>query len=99
MAEQQPASAFETQWRDRILAGAARYDRARHLPRLCRIGAPDPGEDVIGWLEGEAASLERRYQAGHWSYDLGRHVGLLQALTAERALSKVSTQRMKETVG
>ena len=82
-----------------IAAAADGWQRERMLPRLIAIG-PDELADVgragrllvvrrlIGALRGERA----RGRAGHWSYSLDRHIGLVQALAAERAgLSRVAS--------
>lgn len=66
-----------------IDAGAARYDPARHLERLFPHGPPSaPGADRAR-LERALRVERRKARAGHWSYDLNRHIGLLQALKAE----------------
>lgn len=71
-----------------IVAG---WDRERMLPRLIAVG-PDELADrsrngrlvivrrIIAALRGERT----RGRAGHWSYSLDRHIGLVQALAAER---------------
>lgn len=75
--------------------GAGRYDRSRHLDRVLGGHA-----EVLDAGSGDAAATiarlkralraERRLgRAGHWSYDLNRHFGLLQALKAELAGSPV----------
>jgi hypothetical protein len=39
-------------------------------------------------------AARRRGRAGHWTYDLNRHIGLVQAFRAERAaLSGRRTER------
>ena len=75
-----------------VAGGAAAYDRRRALPRL--IGC-DPGELDRDGAAGErrvkarlmrALRAERRRgRAGHWAYDLDRHLALLQALAGEAA--------------
>jgi hypothetical protein len=75
-----------------VHAGARRYDRARMLPRLVPAG-PDliadrsaAGRAAILKLLARALRGERqRGRAGHWTYSLDRHVGLLQAYLAERS--------------
>jgi hypothetical protein len=71
-----------------VIAG---WDRERMLPRLIPVG---PEELADRTPEGRLAILRRlaqalrgerrRGRAGHWSYDLDRHIGLVQALAAER---------------
>ena len=72
-----------------VRAGAAAYDRARCLPGLIRIDAADIGDDeaavrsVLSRLK-RALRVERtRGRAGHWTYDLNRHIALRQAYDAE----------------
>lgn len=74
-----------------VRAGMASWVRERMLPRLVPIG-PEEIDDLsregrlavirrlIGALRGERA----RGRSGHWSYSLDRHIGLLQAVAAER---------------
>jgi hypothetical protein len=74
-----------------VNAGHKAYDRSHMLPRLLPV-SPD---DIVG-AEPEstrrivlmlacALRVERaRGRAGHWTYDLNRHIGLLQAMKAER---------------
>ena len=78
-------------------ARGAGYQRARTLPRLIAI---EPRElDIPGPALDEAirTRLERalraergRGRAGHWTYDLNRHLALLQALSAEEASTRRS---------
>lgn len=78
--------------RDTVRAGAERYDRARHLPRLIRaVPGEFEGDDaatgaaIVARLTHALAAERRRARGGHWSYDLNRHIALMQALAAERA--------------
>ncbi len=73
-------------------AGAAAYDRRLVLPRLLPLEPADlagPEPDTarrLCRLIARALRAERnRGRAGHWTYDLNRHIGLMQALKAERA--------------
>lgn len=75
-----------------IRAGAQLYDRARHLPGLARatpqeISSTDRavGRILLARLMRALRGERRRGRAGHWSYDLNRHIALLQAIAAERA--------------
>ena len=76
--------------------GAGRYDRARHLDRLLGGHAGlwsdirDPAANIAR-LKRALRSQRRLGLAGHWSYDLNRHLGLLQALKAELARSRTQT--------
>lgn len=74
-----------------VAAGAENWDRATMLPRLVAVG---PEEIADLGREGRLAVFDRlaralrgermRGRAGHWSYSLDRHIGLMQALAAER---------------
>lgn len=83
-----------------VRAGAIRYERARHLPRLIRAG-PDEyaGDDaetaraIVARLVHALNAERRRGRSGHWTYDMNRHIALMQALAAERA----SLARLTET--
>jgi hypothetical protein len=75
-----------------VAAGAAAYDRTTVLPRLIPVGPDDMGPDTAATARRICLRLARalrqernRGRSGHWTYDLGRHLGLLQALRAERA--------------
>jgi hypothetical protein len=74
--------------------GAQRYDGNRHLDRLLggqseiwRGRSSDPAT-TIATLKRALRSQRQLGRAGHWSYDLNRHFGLLQALKAELARSR-----------
>jgi hypothetical protein len=74
--------------------GAGRYDANRHLDRLLgghsdvwRADAGDPAA-AIAKLKRALRSERQLGRAGHWSYDLNRHFGLLQALKAEAARAR-----------
>ncbi len=75
--------------------GAGRYDRDRHLDRLLGGGIWSPAGDdpaqTMARLERALRSQRQLGRAGHWSYDLNRHFGLLQALKAERARARAQT--------
>ena len=73
-------------------AGAILYDRRRDLARLIHLdpfkALPDTAEttDAILASLGRALRAERnRGRAGHWTYDLNRHIALRQAYAAETA--------------
>ena len=90
--------------RDRIRAvrmlidkGAERYDPDRHLDRLLgghSLWSPAAGDpaQTIARLKRALRSQRQLGRAGHWSYDLNRHFGLLQALKAERARARALAQ-------
>ena len=74
-----------------IAGGAELYDRARHLPRLIPVGPDDIADESPAGRRAILARLARalraernRGRAGHWTYDLNRHIGLKQAYAAER---------------
>lgn len=78
------------------VAGAAAaddtiWDRRRMLPRLIAVGpeeladeGPEGRLEVIRRLHRALRGERMRGRAGHWSYSLDRHVGLVRALAAER---------------
>jgi hypothetical protein len=73
-------------------AGAVDYHRATVLPRLIPIGPGELADDsregrrrILAMLARALRSERRRGRAGHWSYDLNRHIGLRQAMVAEAA--------------
>ena len=84
-----------TALRHSLEAGVAAYDRRRMLPRLIGVGPDLIGDETpegrrrILRMLGRALRGERcRGRAGHWTYSLDRHVGLVQAIRAEgRALA------------
>ena len=73
-----------------LTAGLAGYDRVTALARFHRLPAqtiaaqtPEAARAVL--LEIERAMRRERARAGHWTYDLNRHIGLLVAYRAEKA--------------
>lgn len=91
-----------TAMRRNIMAGAHAYDRIRHLPRLVHL-LPDEiealgkaGSTTIVQRLSRALRAERlRGRAGHWTYDLNRHIALHQALLAERARLRSAAPKQK----
>lgn len=74
-----------------VRAGAVAYRREAMLPRLVALPPAELADDGIPAARrivdrlGRALRAERRRgKAGHWTYDLNRHIGLMQALVAER---------------
>ena len=73
-------------------ANARNYVRARDLPKLVALW-PCELEDqseagslrIITKLRRALRAERRRALAGHWSYDLNRHLGLLSAYEGELA--------------
>jgi hypothetical protein len=81
-----------------ISAGVEEYDRGRHLPRLIPVwpkeiaDRSEAGRRAILLKLLKALRAERnRGRAGHWTYDLNRHIGLCQALIAERGRPGIGT--------
>jgi hypothetical protein len=76
-----------------VRSGSDSYDRRLHLPRILPVG---PVEIADVSLAGRRAIVRRlaralraernRGRAGHWTYDLNRHIALAQAYAAERRL-------------
>lgn len=75
-------------WRavDAVMAGTAHYDRERVLPRLLPLarseiasGGQDMQRAIVRRLARAIRAERSRGRAGHWSYDLNRHIGLMQA--------------------
>jgi hypothetical protein len=75
-----------------IERGIAAYRRETHLPRLLPIACSeltnksDNSTQKLCLRLATALRQERvRGRAGHWSYDVNRHLALLEAYRAERA--------------
>jgi hypothetical protein len=73
-----------------INAGCETYDRGRMLVRLLPVGPddilghdPETTRRIVLKLARALRTERARGRAGHWTYDLNRHVGLVQALKAE----------------
>jgi hypothetical protein len=76
-----------------VARGIEPYDRTRHLPRVLPV---DAAELTDASHEGRRRTLARlaralraernRGRAGHWTYDLNRHIALAQAYESERRL-------------
>lgn len=86
------AAAVHTALAAIVTDGAAAYRRAAILPRLLPVGPGDLAPDTVPVARRLCRMLARalrqeraRGRAGHWSYNLDRHIGLLQAFRAERA--------------
>lgn len=74
-------------------AGANCYLRPRDLPRLIALwpreledASPEGSVHILSKLKRALRAERRRALAGHWSYDLNRHLGLMSAYKAELAL-------------
>ncbi len=77
----------------RLISQAEPYDRLRHLPRVLPVGPAELADESVAARRKIVARLARalraernRGRAGHWTYDLNRHIALAQAYTAERRL-------------
>jgi hypothetical protein len=83
-----------------VAAGAALYERARNLPRVlplmagrCEGPEPDTTRLIVRRLA-DALRRERRLgRAGHWTYDLNRHMALAQAWKAETEALRAARPR------
>jgi hypothetical protein len=81
-------------------AGAAAYMRSRDLPKLIALWpreladeSAEGGRYILAKLKSALRAERRRGLAGHWSYDLNRHLGLISAYKAELAgLSRAEAQ-------
>lgn len=74
-----------------IAGGAADYVRRRDLPRVLPVGPDEVADESLAGRRRIVARLARalraernRGRAGHWTYDLNRHIALRQAYLAER---------------
>ncbi len=73
-----------------VAKGAALYERAKNLVRVlplmagdCQGPEPETTRLIVRRLA-QALRRERRLgRAGHWTYDLNRHIALAQAWKAE----------------
>lgn len=73
---------------DSILAGTRHYRRERDLPRLLPLSgihgsSGSDHRDIVKALLQKLRVERQRGRAGHWSYDLNRHIALWQAFMAE----------------
>jgi hypothetical protein len=73
-----------------VAGGRGAYDRRRCLPRLIALGSrdldgADPALDreILVRLKRALRGERARGRAGHWTYDLDRHLALLQAIASE----------------
>jgi hypothetical protein len=93
-AEASLSALFET--------GAAAYDRRRHLARLIPLmpgeledARPAARRAILARLARALRAERNRGRAGHWTYDLNRHIALRQAYVAERALATTGEGRRR----
>lgn len=80
---------------DVITGGSDGYDRVRHLARLIPVGPDEIADDSPAATEAILVKLSRalraeriRGRAGHWTYDLNRHLALSQAHAAESRMAR-----------
>lgn len=72
-----------------VRQGATLFDRALYLPRVLpglQEGelAPEARRRTLARLARALRMERQRGRAGHWSYDLNRHIALAQAYESER---------------
>jgi hypothetical protein len=91
-AERRIRQAAERAIAGAVKAGPAAYDRTRDLPRLIRldIACCSRLEEaspalIVARLEAALRAERSKARAGHWTYDLNRHIALRQAWLAETA--------------
>jgi len=85
---------------------ARSYSRARDLPRLIALWpyeladfTPEGGTRILSKLRQALRAERRRARAGHWSYELNRHLALLGAYKGEIALLRARTLLSRRTPG
>jgi hypothetical protein len=92
---------------DAIIAdGSKAYDRGRMLPRVLPVGPdelrgaePETTRRIVLKLARALRAERARGRAGHWTYDLNRHMGLLQAMKAEQErLAATARERLMRRV-
>ena len=86
--------------------GARHYDRARILPRLIAAGPAEIGgaglaadAHILQLLAKELRRERTLGRAGHWAYDLNRHIGLSQAYLAEKARMPAAPGQGRQQMG
>lgn len=87
-----------------VAVGAEAYVRERHLPRILPVGPEEIADGSVSGQRRIVARLARalraernRGRAGHWTYDLNRHIALRQAYLAERGRLDQRASRMSES--
>jgi len=88
-----------------IAGGSEGYDRRRHLARLLPIGpneiadeSPAARQAILAGLFRALRAERSRGRAGHWTYDLNRHIALSQAYAAERRLLQTGGRPRRPSV-
>jgi len=81
-------------------AGNAAYLRSRDLPKLIALWPHELDDEsqegmfrVLAKLRRALRAERSRGLAGHWSYDLNRHLGLLSAYKGELAALRASRRK------
>lgn len=81
-------------------AGTAAYLRSRDLPKLIALWPHELDDEsqegmfrVLAKLRRALRAERSRGLAGHWSYDLNRHLGPLSAYKAELAALRASRRK------
>ena len=85
-------------------AGTAAYLRSRDLPKLIALWPHELDDESQEGMFHVLAKLRRALRAersrvsqvilaGHWSYDLNRHLGLLSAYKGELAALRASRRK------
>jgi hypothetical protein len=105
MRATQPSATANRAYATMAEAGARCYQRARDLPKLIALW-PIELEDqslagelrILGKLRRALRAERARGLAGHWSYDLNRHLGLLSAYKGELAAHRKTRPRLNHTV-
>ncbi len=76
-----------------VRGGAEAYDRRLHLPRVLPVDPAEIADEspvarraIVRRLARALRAERTRGRAGHWTYDLNRHIALAQAYAAERQL-------------
>lgn len=76
------------------------YNRNTQLPKLIGLW---PGEianitqeKIVGLLQKALRAERRRGQAGHWTYDLNRHIALAESLREEEQTLRAQTRNQKK---
>jgi hypothetical protein len=87
-----------------VEAGAGCYVRARDLPRLIALWPHELCDQtsegsllILSKLRRALLAERRRALAGHWSYELNRHLGLMTAYKAELGLMRRAKFRPNRT--
>jgi hypothetical protein len=85
-----------------VHAGSGCYLRARDLQRLIALWpheladqSPEGSLLILSKLRRALRAERRRALAGHWSYELNRHLGLMTAYKAETGLMRRARLRLR----